>query len=118
MERPLYTPVVKARITAKAIEADGSEIDPSSLFAQTVVNAEALKKLIRMSLQERSQITLSELLERRPLEHGLAELITYWHLAGTEFDALVKEDILDNVFWENEDGQIKEARMPRVIFVR
>ena len=37
---------------------------------------------VRQSLQQRTQITLAELLQTRPLEHGLAELVTYLSLAA------------------------------------
>jgi hypothetical protein len=55
------------------------------------------------------------------LEQGLAELVAYLQL-GSEFKAAVDEDTADLIVWVGSasDGSIvrKQARLPRVIFVR
>lgn len=118
MERPLYTPSIKPKVISTLSEADTKDVDASALFALSVVNADELKKLIRKSLQERTQITLAELLERRPLEYGLEELIAYFHLGSTEFDTVINNEIQDIVHWQSETGVVRQALTPRVIFVR
>jgi hypothetical protein len=117
-ERPLHSPAVKARITEIPTDADAEEIDAAALFAQQVVDAGALAKHIRNSLQERSQVTLRELLLMRPLEHGLAELMVYMQLAVDTFEAVFEDDMNDVIIWNSGEERVKQATVPRIIFVR
>jgi hypothetical protein len=84
-----------------------------------VVDKTALSRHIRHALQERSQITLRELCEKRPLKQGLAELVAYLQLAGETFKSVVDEEVTEIIVWHyGDDGRMKQARLPRVIFVR
>lgn len=122
MERTLHTVPVKPRIVSRNLETGDAELDAAALFSQFVIDKAALTRHIRHSLQERTQITLRELCETRPLQQGLAELITYLQLAGETFKSTVDEEHLDIIFWNTQgnDGQTgkRQARLPRVIFVR
>jgi hypothetical protein len=121
MERPLYTPPIKPLIADVALEPGDEALDAAALFSQVVIDKAELLRHIRNSLQERSKITLRELIEARPLQHGLAELITYLQLADNAFSAIVDEEVNDVILWKttDQDGErIKQARLPRVIFVR
>ena len=125
MERPLYSPPVKTRLnnaTLQAGSADGDAVDVAALFAQAKVDSAALASHIRQSLQSRSQISLAELLQLRPLQQGLAELVAYLQLASKAGQAVVDEDIHDTVQWtaagDENSGTLRSAQMPRVIFVR
>ena len=73
---------------------------------------------MRQSLQERTQITLAELLDSRPLQQGLAELVAYLSLAAEPGKALIDDAHEDQVAWTAHSGQRKSARLPRVIFSR
>lgn len=119
MERPLYVPPIKPRIVDLALETGDAEVDAAALFSQVVVDKTALSRHIRHALQERSQITLRELCEKRPLKQGLAELVAYLQLAGETFKSVVDEEVTEIIVWRyGDDGRIKQARLPRVIFVR
>ena len=122
MERPLHTPTLKPVIVDVALESGDADVDASVLYAQIVIDSAELARNIRHALQERSNITLSELCEARPLQHGLAELVAYLQLAGDTFKAVVDEETTDVIVWRgvSADGaeQTKQARLPRVIFVR
>ncbi|HUW97320.1 MAG TPA: DUF3375 domain-containing protein [Acidiferrobacter sp.] len=122
LERPLYTPAIKPVIANIAIEAGDDDIDTATLYAQVVIDRGQLTRRIRHALQSRSQISLRELCELHPLEHGLAELVTYLQIASDDPKAVVDEDVIEAVFWQLPltDGleQRKRARLPRVIFVR
>lgn len=65
---------------------------------------------------------LSELIDTQPLQQGLAELVTYLQLGSDSFKAVVDENTEDLITWSTatHDGAIvsKQARLPRVIFVR
>ena len=56
--------------------------DAAALLRQVVVDRAELARHIRQALQERSQISLAELVTRHPLRQGLAELVVYLQLAG------------------------------------
>jgi hypothetical protein len=128
MERPLFTPALKPLLSALAVQAGDDEIDTSRLFGQVVVDRDRLAGAIRRALRERAQVTLRELALREPLRHGLAELVAYLQLAHGEGEAaegiraVIDEALYEPVQWQGADAQglpvTREARLPRVIFVR
>ena len=97
-------------------------LDTAVLFSQVVIDKAALSQHIRRALQGAPQVTLRELCERRPLQQGLAELVAYLELAGEGFKSTIDEAAEDLIVWwgVGRDGQeqTKQARLPRVIFVR
>jgi hypothetical protein len=118
MERPLHAPAVKVALNSAAIVAGDEDMDAGALFSQFVIDKAALARHVRQSLQQRSQITLTELLETRPLEHGLAELVAYLNLAAEPGRAVIDDTVEDSVSWTARDGQLTRAQLPRVIFAR
>lgn len=122
MERPLHTRAIKPLIANIELEQGDAEVDAAALYSQVVIDKGALARHIRHALQDRSQVTLRELCEMQPLQHGLAELVAYLQLAGDTFKTVVDEDAAETIVWRREgpDGHKyeKKARLPRVIFVR
>ena len=122
MERPLYSPPVRPVIADIDLEAGDDDVDASVLFSSIVVDKLRLMRHIRRTLQDRSQVTLHELCTSEPLQEGLAELVAYLELADEEFETHVDEASTDTVSWQSAtaDGApiLRQARMPRVIFVR
>jgi len=122
MERPLHTPAIKPLIADIELESGDAEVDAAALYSQIVIDKGALARHIRHALQDRSQVTLRELCEMQPLQHGLAELVAYLQLAGDTFKTVVDEEATETIGWRRvgPDGyeQVKQARLPRVIFVR
>jgi len=122
MERPLFTPALKPVIAALVLQPGDEDIDPSVLFDQVVVDQARLTRHIRHALQDRAQITLSDLVGSQPLQHGLAELVAYLQLGSEAFSIVVDESTPEPVRWQtvSNDGQpvTRSARLPRVIFMR
>ncbi|MEJ2794908.1 DUF3375 domain-containing protein [Iodobacter sp. LRB] len=120
MERPLYTPTIKPIIDNILIESGDFNAETSALYSQVVVDKAALTLHIECSLQDKSQISLRELTELQPLEQGLAELVAYLQLAGDRFKSVIDEENCELIVWKRRDGteQSKQARLPRVIFIR
>ncbi len=122
MERPLYTPHVKPLISNVVLEQGDEDVDAAALFSQVVIDKAALSRHIRNALQDRAQITLRELIEERPLQNGLAELIAYLQLASDSFKAVVDEDSAEIIIWKSDGNNgnwlMRKARMPRIIFMR
>ncbi|HST83227.1 MAG TPA: DUF3375 domain-containing protein [Kineosporiaceae bacterium] len=118
MERPLYTAQEKAPIASAGVERDREEVDTSLLFEQIYVDPVPLGLAVRQMLQERDQIGLDELIEHRPLELGLAELVTYLSLEDPDFDVVFDETQRRTVTWVDADGVQRRARVPVVTFTR
>jgi len=122
MERPLYSPAIKPSITDVELESGDADVDAGVLYSQVVIDKAQLARHIRHALQDRTQITLRELCELQPLQHGLAELVAYLQLASDAFKTVIDEVTVDVIIWQgradNGDVNLKQARLPRVIFVR
>ena len=128
LERLLYNPPLKPVLASMVLEEGDADIDASALFSQVRIDKAALASHIRQSLQTRAQITLSELLQTRPLQQGLGELVAYLQLASEQQNAVLDESITEVVEWrvgdagaDASDGAtpvMRRARLPRVLFVR
>jgi hypothetical protein len=118
MERPLYTPSLKAVIDSVIQDAGAEGVDLQALYDQVYVDKPVLVANIWKSLQSQNQIALSAVIDKYPLSKGLAELVTYLVIASenrlTVFDELHNEEIR----WQDGRGIEKKAVVPRVIFNR
>lgn len=122
MERPLYTPAIKPMITSIDLQTGDADLDEAALYAHVVVDRAQLARHIRQALQDRSQVTLREIVETHPLRHGLAELVAYLQLGSESLKTTVDEATPELIAWDAlaSDGAAvrKQATLPRVIFVK
>lgn len=130
LERPLFTPNAKPRLTDLVLDAEEEDIDTAGLFNQIVVDKARLRATIARALRHEHQVSLRKLLDDEPLQHGLAELVAYLELAHAgntpgEADgvhAVVDEAVEEPIHWRAFDaGGVpieRRARMPRVIYTR
>ena len=130
LERPLFTPSVKPRLTGLALVAGEDDIDTARLFDQIVVDKARLRSTVQRALRRQPQITLRDLLAAEPLHQGLAELVAYLELAHAGdgvgapdvLRAVVDEAVQEPIHWPalSATGEpvTREARLPRVIFTR
>ena len=122
MERPLFSPAVKPVIVSLALQAGEQDIDAGALFDQVVVDKARLTRHIRHALQDKAQISLSDLIDAQPLQHGLAELVAYLQLGSDAFNAVVDENSPEPIEWQAHTASgepvTRTAHLPRVIFVR
>ena len=118
MERPLHSPALKIALATGALAAGDEDLDAGALFTQFVIDKAALARHVRQSLQQRAQITLAELLDSRPLQQGLAELVAYLSLAAEPGRSVIDDTVQDSVAWLAADGRHKQVHLPRVIFSR
>ncbi len=120
MERRLHAPPAVSRIEQIALELGQPEGEADELYSQVVVDEGMLIRRIARTLQDRSQTTLCELVAQHPLQHGLAELIAYFHLRAPSFRTVLDETTCDLISWRiDEDPTLmREAKVPRLIFVR
>jgi hypothetical protein len=127
MERPLHTPAVKPRIADSVLHTgdagEEAELALQAMYAQMVVDKAQLGRHIRHSLQDREQVTLGQLCQLQPLQHGLAELVAYLQLADdTAFHSALDENETEIIAWQGlaADGAsvAKQAQLPRVVFLK
>jgi hypothetical protein len=122
MERPMFTPALKPLIADIELQAGDTDVDADALYSQVVVDRAQLAHHIRHALQNRSQVTLRALIDEHPLQQGLAELVAYLQLGSESLKTVVDEDTPEMIAWQAaaSDGVTvrKQAKLPRVIFVR
>jgi len=118
MERPLYSPPIRPVIADQVLLDGEADVDTEALFDQVVVDKARLAGRIRQALQAKDQVTLGQLVESHPLEHGLAELVAYLTLASEDDRATFDEDTPESVAWLDSTGKRRRATLPRVIFTR
>jgi hypothetical protein len=118
LERPLYAPVKKARITSDAVWDADEETDPAALFEQVYVDSEPLRGGVRQALRAQPQVGLAELVARYPLKQGVAELVTYLSLQDEAFAIVYDEQHREQITWSAGDGQQRTATLPRVTYSR
>jgi flagellar motility protein MotE (MotC chaperone) len=118
LERPLYAPVRKARITSDQVRDADEETDPAALFEQVYVDPEPLRGGIRQALRSQPQVGLAELVARFPLSQGAAELVAYLALHDEAFSIVYDEQHREQITWCQADGRKRTATLPRVTFAR
>ena len=119
MERPLYSPPVRTKISALKLDDAESDVDVAALFAHVAVDNALLHRHVQHALQSRSQIALTELIDEYPLQQGLAELVAYLQMAENDGHASIDETRTDTLRWKQADGQAwRTATVARVVFSR
>jgi len=88
------------------------------LFDQVYVDPTRLSDTVRYALADTTQLPLPQLLQRHPLEQGLAELVTYLSLRDDGFDVVFDENRQEQVQWHDDAGRLRAAVLPAVFFVR
>jgi hypothetical protein len=117
MDRPLFEPPLKPQIEEISLAGE-EEVPYDALFNNVYVDKARLAANIRQALQIRSQISLDELVQRHPLEQGLAELVTYFSLAAEDSDAIIDDTQRKTLTWTDQGDHSRQATLPMVIFCR
>ncbi|HEY9766836.1 MAG TPA: DUF3375 domain-containing protein, partial [Chroococcales cyanobacterium] len=117
LSRSLFVPPDKPRFEDGAVEIGLADVPPDALFGMKFVDESILKGNIRRTLQQRSQATLSEIVEEYPLEHGLSEVVAYLRLACEDNKATVDLEARQTLVWSGPQGK-RSASLPKVIFTR
>src|ERR1700733_288772 len=118
LERPLYAPVKKVRITSDTVRDADEETDPAALFEQIYVDPAPLRGGVRQALRGQPQVGLAEMVARHPLKQGVAELVTYLSLQDEAFAIVYDEQHREQITWSAADGGERSATLPRVTYSR
>jgi hypothetical protein len=119
MERPLFSPPVKVSFEKSVIKDGLAEADTSLLFEQFYVDIEELKNNIKQVLHNKTQISLSSLLEVYHPKKGVAEILAYMQLAANDKKHLINRELQEDLIIENsETNQKYSLKAPVIIFNR
>jgi hypothetical protein len=116
-ERPLHARTARPPLQSAVPEAGGEEFDSSALFEQAHVSREFLLGAVLGSFRRQSQVALEDVVERHPLQQGLAELVGYLALCEPGLDVVFDEDGRARITWKAPDTE-RTADVPRVTFAR
>jgi hypothetical protein len=117
-ERPLYRPTRPVPLDDRPVEAgDVDDIDSSALVEQTYVDRTLLRNQVLAALGPRTQVGLDQVVDRSPLEHGLAELVGYLALADPDVEIVYDDDGRVQIGWVSDEHE-RVADLPRVTFSR
>lgn len=116
-ERPLYTPQRQTEIDSSGVAPGEQSFDASVLFEQVHVDIDELSRTVRAGLLDSDQMGLTEMVERRPLQQGLAELVGYLTLTDPSYAVVFDETRREQIAWESNDAR-RVADVPAVSFVR
>jgi hypothetical protein len=118
MERPLFSPPWKPTIVDQILALGEGNVPTDVLYQQVYVDKTELAAHIRRALQTRPQISLGEIVEARPLERGLAEIVAYLSIAADDRHALIDDEQKQTLTWTDPTGCARQATVPLVVYCR
>ena len=118
MSRTLFMPPKNPIINDVKLLQGISDIEIDALYQQIYVDEAELLENIAKALQTHSQISLTQLLNIFPLRKGLAELITYIHLADKSTKATINTTNEETIALISSIGIHKHIKLPQIIFTR
>lgn len=112
--RTLFAPPRNLRLQDEPSLDRAPEPGVAALFDRPYVDPVLLRGRIDDLLRSRRQIALADVLDAFPLEHGMAELVIYLHLATQDNRAMIDEERMQTV----PLGGGRTATLPLVIYCR
>ena len=107
------------QVDGSIVRSEGAAISLDSvgeLVAQSEIDFRSLRRDLHELLADHAQLSISQVLDRRPAEQGLGSVVGYLSLA-TRHGVLAK-DQYEAVSWKGGDGQWRHARIPLVWFLK
>lgn len=118
LDRPLHRPPARTAL-ADLLIVDGETDDPADLlFEQSYIDRARLVAAIERALDRQSPASLAQVIDDCPLEHGLAELVTYLSIAADDPNALISDDRRESIRWTDRAGSTRRASLPLILFTR
>lgn len=90
-----------------------SEFDFRALFDQFSVNKKKLLDNIDQTLEDRTQVTLKELVDKYGIENGLSELVGYFSIASSDSRHIILEETIEPIFLNG-----KKINVPMIIYTK
>ncbi|MCC2624294.1 MAG: hypothetical protein K0R14_167 [Burkholderiales bacterium] len=118
MSRPLFTPPRSHVIQDNLLIQGQANSSLELLYQQYGIDEDELYARIRKLLQLEPQISLKQVITKYPVQHGLAEIITYLHLATKKCKAVIDNELKVDLPWVTDRSVKKQLTLPNIIFIR
>ena len=119
MERPLHRPPREVAIDATGVAPGSEDFGSDALVTQMHIDRARLAATVWDRLGPQDQVGLDRVLDRQPLQQGLAELVGYLSLTEPGLTVVFDPTERDQVSWSADDEALdRVAELPRVSFVR
>ena len=118
LSQPLFRAPNRTDLSNEPLSTGIADFQGDAFYQQHHIDVSVLQNRINKALQTQTQISLDALCQQYPVEKGLSELVTYLQLACQQEKAVVDIEQNVSITWQNTEGQIKSAIMPKVIFTR
>ena len=118
MSRLMYSVPEKMALDSEVEVAIEDEIVTDKLFNQVYVDKAILMNQVQRELQSKPQISLKQMVNKFPLQKGLAEIVAYLSLEGEHLQLQIEEEQEEELHWMTLGGKGRKLNMPRVIFHR
>ena len=89
-----------------------------SFYNLFFVDEEVLKQNIQKLLLQKSQASLSEIVKNFPIKKGIAELVGYISIAKKLESVVIDKKSYELLDIEDENGNYKKIKIPKIIFAR
>lgn len=117
LERPLYDPQPETRVDS-FVEPDTSDpADLETLLAQRYIDTARLADTVRELVPPRTSASLSDIIQQRPVQHGIAEILGYLSLDADDI-AIRIDDETTTIPYDDSAGNPKIVRMRHVTVSR
>jgi hypothetical protein len=119
MERPLFSPPAKTTFEKMSVLAGAAKADTNSLFDQVYVDMVVLRKNIQKILQNKSQVSLQDVLQEYVPEKGVAEVLGYMQIASSSSKHYINNDQTISLEISDADsGKYYTLQAPLIIYNR
>ena len=119
MSRPLAEPQQDPILLNHPEDADITDLtdmDLDSLFNVFTVNKDALQTNIAAFLKEYKEVSLAQIIQKHPIEKGLAEILTYLAIASQSNKHLISPE--NHVLLPMDKTESRFAKVPQVIYTK
>lgn len=118
MDRPLFSPPHRPDLDVALPGTGDGDVSADALFDLVHVDKRRLRAHIWRALHRHDQVALTDIVADHPLELGLAELVAYLSIASEDPNSVIDDMAKTTIAWNDVDGVLRRATMPRVVFVR
>lgn len=118
MDRRLFVPKKRTRRPDRELEQGRTEgADLEALLQQERIDPQRLRKNIDAMLEHQPEVSLREVLEQYPLQHGLMELLLYLVLAGQEREEAFQEEDWQAISFAH-NGRSLQVEYEKIVYHR
>lgn len=118
MSRQLFNVPKNPLIDSGNISYGNPDFSLEKLFQQYFIDELKLHSQVKQLLEKSAQVSLEEVIQHYPLEHGLAEIITYLHIAAKYESSIIDSSLSSEIAWKSENNVTKHLKLPKIIFLR